>query len=84
MALDLKFATKAQLVAAFRSRYRDSAGNDTLRLAEWVIGHLDAADLTDAEMAAAFGLNAGQWTALKARMKAHADNAKAARAAKGE
>lgn len=84
MALDLKFATKAQLIAEARRRYRDSTGNETLRLADWLMTHLDAGDLTDAELAAAFGLNPGQWTAMKARIKAHSDNARAERSARGE
>lgn len=84
MALDLTHATKAQLLAAFRARYRDSAGEMTVRLADWVIARLEVGDVTDAEMAAAFGINAGQWTAAKARLKSHSNNRRAVLSARGE
>ena len=84
MAIELRHATKGQLVAAFRARYRDSTAEETLRLAEWCITHLDAGDLNDAELRAAFGMTMGAWTSLKARMKTHSDNRKSIKAARGE
>lgn len=84
MALELKHATRAQLIAAFRERYKAAEGLEAGRLARWLLDHLGAGDLADDDVRKAFGLTVGQWQSLKARMKTHGDARNAALTAKGE
>lgn len=68
MALILVHQTPAQLAARLRVRYKAAVGDDCARIATWLLGHIEAGDFTDAQVRTAFGLTAGQWTTLKAKM----------------
>lgn len=67
MALSLKHATKTQLAAAFRERYRNASSVECARLATWLLNRIDEGDFTDAQVQSAFGLTAGQYTQMKNR-----------------
>jgi hypothetical protein len=54
-----------------RAAYRDSQQQRLITIARFVIGAIQAADITDAQCRAAFGLNASQWTNAKQRMQTY-------------
>ena len=70
MALLLKHQTAEQFVARVRAAYRDGQRERLVAIARFIISRIQAGDITDAQCRNAFGLNATQWTNLKARMQA--------------
>lgn len=68
MALLLKHQTTAAFVARMRAAYRDGNAARVVRIARFIIGRIQAGDITDAQCRTAFGLNTTQWTTLKAKM----------------
>lgn len=68
MALNLKHQTVAEFAARLRERYRNSSRGDAARIAKWILDHLEAGDFTETQLRNVFGLTAGQWTTLKAKM----------------
>ena len=84
MALLLKHQTPEQLVARVREAYRNSERERVVLIARFIIARIQALDITDAQCRTAFGLNAGQWTSLKARMQNHVNAANAVASAIGE
>jgi hypothetical protein len=84
MALVLKYATGTQLAAAFRERFRNSTREECARLATWLLARIADGTWTDTQVRNAFGLTAGQYTTLKAKMQTLADHWAAVQAAQGE
>lgn len=84
MALNLKHQTPAQFAARLRERHKNASRSDAARIAAWIIKRLDAGDVTDAQMRAAFGLTALQWSNLKARLTSLRSNYDAVQSATGE
>lgn len=84
MALNLKHQTAAQFAARLRERYRNASEGECARIAAWILRHIANGDFTDLQVRNAFGLTAGQWTTLKAKMQALVDNYSAVQAARGE
>lgn len=82
--INLQHQTAAQFAARLRERFRNSNREEVARLAKWILDHLDAGDFTDAQIRNAFGLTAGQWTTLKAKMTTLRTNYAAVQAAAGE
>lgn len=82
--INLQHQTAAQFAARLRERFRNASREETARLAKWILDHLDAGDFTDTQIRNAFGLTAGQWTTLKAKMTALRTNYAAVQAAAGE
>jgi len=81
----LKHATKAQLLARIRERYKAATQQDALRLAKLLDTWIDAGYLTDAEGRAAFGgLTVTQWNNLKSRINTKAAQYDALLEAEGE
>lgn len=83
MALNLQHQTAAQFAARLRQRYRNANREEAARLAKWILDHLEAGDFTDLQIRNAFGLTAGQWTTLKAKMTALRTNYEAIQVAAG-
>ena len=84
MAISLYHQTAAEFAARLRERYRAASQIECARLATWVLNHLDAGDFTETQIRNAFGLTAGQWTTLKAKMTNLRTAYNAALAAQGE
>lgn len=84
MAINLQHQTAQEFVARFRERYLKATREDCARLATWLLNRIDAGDLTDAQVRAAFGLTAQQYSALKTRMGSLRAAWLAVRAAAGE
>ena len=82
--INLQHQTAVQFAARLRERFRNASREETARLAKWILDHLDAGDFTDTQIRNAFGLTAGQWTTLKAKMAALRTNYAAVQAAAGE
>lgn len=84
MALNLQHQTAAQFAARLRQRYRNANREEAARLAKWILDHLEAGGFTDLQIRNAFGLTAGQWTTLKAKMTTMRTNYEAVQSAAGE
>lgn len=88
LALDadpvLVYATKVQFVPVLREAYRSSAKDECARLAMWVLNRIDNGWATETQVQNAFGLTAGQWVTLKAKMVALRNLHVAVEAAAGE
>lgn len=69
MALILKHQTAEAFVARVRATYRDGRREQLVAIARFIIGRLQAGDITDAQCRNAFGLNVTQWNNLKTRMQ---------------
>ena len=72
-------STRGQLAKAIRERYASATGLEALKIATWV-----SANLTKAEIQAAFGITAGQATSLLARLNAKATQLQSVLTAVGE
>lgn len=84
MSLVLKHATSSQLAAAFRERYRNAIGLEAWRLSRWLLDRITDGTWTDAQVRAAFGLNATQYNQLKTRLTTRATRYDAVIADAGE
>ena len=84
MALNLKYATKAQLGAAFRERYRHTKREECARLAKWLLARISDGDFTDAQVRAFFSLSQANYDAMKAHMVALVAHYDAVQAGVGE
>jgi len=80
----LKYATKAQLVAAIRERFASSAGPELHRLSAKIKTAMDAGEFTDEEMRMAFGKSTAQWAALKGKITTYATRYSDMHSARGE
>ena len=70
MALILKHQTVEAFISRVRQAYRDGNSEQLVKIARFLIARVQAADLTDAQLRTAFGLNTTQWNNLKTRMQA--------------
>jgi hypothetical protein len=84
VALNLKYQTAAQFADRLRLRYLKSSRIECARIAKWILDHIDAGDFTETQLRNAFGLTAGQWTTLEAKMRALRTHMEAVDAAAGE
>jgi hypothetical protein len=84
VALNLRHATKAQLLAAFRARYAQSTKGQTARYAMWALYHMDLGDIDSEELRLLFGVPKPNWNRLIARWRALIDDYAAVEAARGE
>jgi hypothetical protein len=84
MALTLRYATLAQLGAAFRDRYRNASREECARLATWLLNRIDDGTFTDAQVRNFFGLTQTQYNNLKTRLTNLRTNWLAVQAAQGE
>lgn len=68
MAIQLKYATQAQIGQALRERFKNASKEDLYRLAAKIKKHYDLGDFTDAQMKSLFNLTAPQWATLKGKI----------------
>jgi hypothetical protein len=68
MALLLKHQTVEQFVTRVRNAYRDSDRERVIQIARFIIGRIQAGDITDAQCRSAFSLTVTQWNSLKTKM----------------
>jgi hypothetical protein len=73
MALALRYATGAQLAAAFRERYREARGLEVGRMSKWLLDRISDGTWTDNQVRQAFGLTVQQYNNLKTRLQTRAD-----------
>ncbi len=69
MALLLKHQTSDQFITRFRAAYRNAERDRVIVLGRFILARIAAADITDAQCRAAFGLNTTQWSALKTKIQ---------------
>lgn len=84
MALVLNHQTAAQFVARFREAYRTANRERAAKLAAWLYDRVQAGDITQAQIRAAFGFNATQYTAFRDRIMVLRDHYVAVQQAAGE
>lgn len=82
--LTLRYVTKAQLGNYFRDAYKVASKEEACRLAKWMLDHIDAGDVTDAQVQNFFGYTTPQYNALKTKFSAQRDAYNAMLAAVGE
>src|SRR3990167_11431930 len=63
-----RFQTIEELLLKVRARYLSSVGEETCRIARWVVDRLDDGSVSVVQMRAAFGVSAAQWNAINGRM----------------
>lgn len=80
----LQYATKTDFIPVYRGAYRKASGAECARLAAWLLNRMDDGWATDTQVRNAFGLTAGEWTTLKAKMETLRSNWIAANGARGE
>ena len=76
--------TEVQFAARLRARYKAASGVECARLAKWIMDGIDGGSFTATQVRNAFGLTAGQWTTLSAKLTTLRSNYNAALAAQGE
>lgn len=76
--------TLNQLAQRLRAYYQSSQRDECARVAAWIVVRLEAGTLTDTQMRNVFGLTAGQWTTLRAKLVTLRDHHNAVDAARGE
>ena len=69
MALDLHHQTAAQFAGRLVARFKAASQVEKGRLATWLYDHYQAGDFTAAQLRAAFGMNATQFTAFVTRIQ---------------
>jgi hypothetical protein len=84
MALLLKHQTAEQFVTRLRAAYRNASRERVVQIARFIIGKIQAGDITDAQCRSAFGLNVTQWNTLKTKMQNIITAANAVESAVGE
>lgn len=80
----LEYATKSDFAPVMREAYRSATKEQCAYLANWIINRVTSAWVTETQVRNAFGLDAGQWNTLKAKMIALRDHYLAVQAAAGE
>lgn len=80
----LIYQTRAQLAQLFRQTYQSASQETAARMATWLLDRISAGDFTDAQVQAAFGLSATQYSALKTRLGNLRTQWLAVQAAQGE
>lgn len=80
----LEYATKNDFVPVLREAYRRSERDECARLATWIINRVNDGWVTEAQVQSAFGLAAGPWATLRAKMIALRTDYISVQAAAGE
>jgi hypothetical protein len=80
-----RFQTEDGLLLKVRQRYLASKGEETCRIARWIVDRLNDASVTVVQMRTAWGgIPTNQWNAINGRMDTFANAITAADAAVGE
>ena len=65
-----RWQTAGEFLDWLRAVYRNLSREQLARLATWITKRLDDGSVTATQLRNAFGLTAGQWTTLEAKMRA--------------
>lgn len=84
MAIQLKYATQAQIGQALRERFKNASKEDLYRLSAKIKIHYDLGDFTAAQMKSLFNLTTAQWNTLKTKIVNYATAYDAMQNAAGE
>ncbi len=84
MALTLKHMNATEFATRLREAYREGTRARLVTISRFILARLAAADITDSQCRAAFGLTVAQWNALKVKMQTYIDADNAVRSAAGE
>ena len=80
-----RFQTIAELLSKVRERYLISVGEETCRIARWIVDRLNDGSVTVVQMRTAWGgIPANQWNSINGRMDTFANSITAVEAAVGE
>jgi len=63
-----RFQMENELLAKVRVRYFASTGEQTCRIARWIVNRLNDGSVTVVQRRTAFNVSAGQWNAINGRM----------------
>ena len=64
----LKHQTKKQFMFRFHLRYRDSVGEETVKLGTWLLDKLDDGDFIDDHVMVEFGFKQSELVSFKAKL----------------
>jgi len=84
MALNLRHATKAQLVQRLRERFKSASREEVWRIAAMLKAHYDAGDFTALQLRTAFGMTAGQFSVFADKLLTWAGKWAELKSAEGE
>lgn len=80
-----RFEPPSELLIKVRTRYLVSVGEETCRIARWVVDRLNDGSITVVQMRAAFGgISANEWNAINGRMDTFAASITSIDSAVGE
>jgi hypothetical protein len=79
-----RFQSVAEFLIKVRERYRVSVGEETCRIARWVVDRLNDGSVTVPQMRSAFGVSAAGWNSINGRMDTFAAAIDSVNAAAGE
>jgi len=83
-SVSIEYASKTEIAAYFRIRYRDGPPDEVVRIARWIRRRIASGEFTVTQVRNAFGLTLTQWNTLAAKMAVMADALDVVEAAKGE
>ncbi len=63
-----RFATIDEILAEVRARYLQSVGEETCRIAKWVVERLNDSTINTTQCQDAWGVSSGGWNAINGRM----------------
>lgn len=84
MPLTLRHQTIIEFVARFRAAYRNSTGDELVKLSKFMLDRIAAGDITDTQARTPFGSNVGDWNIKKANMLILVNNSASVRTAVGD
>lgn len=79
-----RFQTETELLGRVRARYDVSKGEETCRVAKWIVDRLGDGSITTAQCQAAWGVTAAGWNAINGRMDNYASSIASVDSAVGE
>jgi len=79
-----RFQTVSDFLLKVRARYLASKGEETCRIARWIVDRLNDGSVTVVQIRAAFGVSAAGWNAINGRMDTFAAALDSVNAAVGE
>ena len=82
--IPFRWQTAGEFLDRLRAFYKLATREELARMARYITRRIDDGSVTVAQLRNAFGLTAGQWTTLEAKMRALRANMEAIDAAAGE
>jgi hypothetical protein len=65
----LRYATGAQVLAAWRERFRSAEREQAVRMAVWLLRVIETGRATETQVRQGLGLTLTQWTTLKTKLE---------------